>query len=122
MKKSKHIVVASNPFGYGPTGNAIPILYELVDRFQESSSTTVHFIGSGLCIELLPDIEGVVIHQIDERSVEELESFLLTLDGSVLCVAVQNRFLSVASKNAGIECYFLDLLAWFGLKFQENIW
>ncbi len=111
MKKT--IVVFSNPFGYGPTGNAIPILKSL----SALKNTEIIFAGSGLCLEILP--KEYRSHTLDERNEVEIEEYLLT-KSNVYVIGIQNRFCIRVAKKLGIPCAFLDILAWFWKEIPQD--
>ncbi len=109
------IAIFSNPFGYGPTGNAIPILRSL---FRKIKDIDIIFVGSNLCLEIISDtlVKKVVL---DERNQEEIEKFLGTLDNPHV-IGSQNRFCIKAAKKLQIPCAFLDVLAWFWEKIPPD--
>ncbi|MBP7134330.1 hypothetical protein KBA73_03875 [Patescibacteria group bacterium] len=101
------IVIFSNPFGYGPTGNAIPVIQSLL----EQTTARIVFAGSAFCAEILPvlPIERVLL---DERNEEVIERYLQTIDHPFV-VGSQNRFCIAVAKRLRIPCAFIDTLAWF---------
>ena len=106
MKKT--IVIFSNPFGYGPTGNAIPVIKSLLDR---SNGFEVVFAGSGLCMEVASGM-SIRCVRLNERDETEIEGFLKTIRCPYV-IGSQNRFCVRVAKRAGIPCAFIDTLAWF---------
>lgn len=117
---TNHIVVAANPFGFGPTGNAIPILEELSVKFLGQSNIRMYFIGSEKCQIIVPDLPGIQRVFIDERDEVKLSDFLLTLSGRVYVLGVQNRFIVAAGKSLGCKTAFLDALAWMWHEIPES--
>lgn len=111
MKKT--IIVFSNPFGYGPTGNAIPTLEEL----SKIQNVDLIFAGSGLCLEILPSKYKTVV--LNERDEDEIEKFLKTIENPYV-IGIQNRFSIKVCKRNNIPCAFLDILAWFWKKIPEE--
>ena len=113
MKKT--IVVFSNPFGYGPTGNAIPILESL---FKKTKDIDIIFAGSGLCMEIA---SGLPVKRVllDERDEEQIEVFLKSLDNPFV-IGSQNRFCIKVAKRLGIPCSFVDILAWFWKEIPQD--
>lgn len=112
MSNIKHIVVAANPFGFGPTANAIPILEELVRRFSKRTDIRVYFVGSDGCQRIVPVFQGAEKVFLNERDEDELKKFLQDLDGMVVAIGVQNRFIVAAGNAVGCKTIFLDVLAW----------
>lgn len=106
MKKS--IIVFSNPFGYGPTGVAIPIIMSLLKKAKDIE---VIFAGSGLCMEITSDIDVKKVY-LNERNEEEIIKYLRTIENPFV-IGSQNRFCIKASKKLNISCSFIDILAWF---------
>ncbi|MFH1049240.1 MAG: hypothetical protein V1732_06290 [Patescibacteria group bacterium] len=106
MKKT--IVVFSNPFGYGPTANAIPVIENLLTAVKEID---IIFAGSRLCREII-DNDQIKIVDIDERSRDQIKFFLKTLDNPHI-ISFQNRFAIKAAKALNLRSAFLDILAWF---------
>lgn len=111
MKKT--IIVFSNPFGYGPTGNAIPVL-EHLSKIQDID---LIFAGSGLCLEILPSKFKTVV--LNERNELEIEKFLAGFDNPYV-IGIQNRFSINVCKRKNIPCAFVDILAWFWKKIPEE--
>lgn len=116
---TNHIVVAANPFGFGPTGNAIPILEELSAKFLGQSDIRMYFVGSEKCQIIVPDLPGIKRVFIDERDETKLRDFLLMLSGRVYVLGVQNRFIIAAGKSLGCKTAFLDVLAWMWSEIPE---
>ncbi len=116
----KNIVVASNPFGFGPTGNAIPILKELQKRFSLKKDITVYFVGSEKCQRIVPELDSVNKILLNERDVSVIENFLKNLKGKTVVLGVQNRFIVEAGKNVGCATFFLDVLAWMWTNIPES--
>lgn len=112
MSNIKHIVVASNPFGFGPTANAIPILEELARRFSKRTDVRVYFVGSDGCQRIVPIFQGIEKVFLNERDEDELKKFLQGLDGMVVAIGVQNRFIVAVGNTIGCKTIFLDVLAW----------
>lgn len=112
MSNIKHIVVASNPFGFGPTANAIPILGELSRRFSKRTDVRVYFVGSDGCQRIIPIFQGIEKVFLNERDEDELKKFLQGLDGMVVAIGVQNRFIVAVGNAIGCKTIFLDVLAW----------
>lgn len=102
------IVVASNPFGYGPTGKAIAIIIELRKRLPD---TRIIFIGSMLCREII-HTNDIEIIDLDERNATKLEDFIKSVPDPVI-ISSQNRFIIKVAKKLNVPCAFLDGLAWF---------
>lgn len=116
MMNMKNIVVASNPFGFGPTGNAIPLLKALERRFAKCSGTSIYFIGSQDCQKIVPNIDRVKRIVLDERDVSSLSCFLSGLDGETIAIGVQNRFIIEAADGIVCRTVFVDALAWLWPK------
>lgn len=112
MNSIKNIVVASNPFGFGPTANAIPLLKALQKRFSGRNDVYIYFVGSKECQGILPEFDGIRSVVLDERDTVCLKAFLENCEGDVLAVGVQNRFIVDAGKSVGCKTIFLDVLAW----------
>jgi len=106
MKKS--IIVFSNPFGYGPTGTAIPVLISLLEKVKDAE---VIFAGSGLCMEIMSGINVKKVY-LNERDEEEIIKYLKTVENPFV-IGSQNRFCIKAAKKLNIPCSFIDILAWF---------
>lgn len=118
----KTIVVASNPFGYGPTGQAIALVNEIL-RSKKLDTFVVKFIASGLCFEIIQkefSNTRVNIINIDERNPEALSEYLSSLEGGVVCVGSQNRFIINAAKRIGLKSIFIDGLGWFWETIPES--
>jgi hypothetical protein len=115
-----HIVVAANPFGFGPTGNAIPILEELNARFFDQSDIRIYFVGSDKCQIIAPDLPGVRRVFLNERDEIALGDFLRTLSGRVFVLGVQNRFIVAVGKALGCKTAFFDVLAWMWSEIPET--
>jgi hypothetical protein len=109
----KTIIVFSNPFGYGPTGNAIPVL----ETLSKLKNVDLIFAGSGLCLEILPSKYKSFI--LNERDETEIENFLNTFENPYV-IGIQNRFSIKVCKRNNISCAFLDVLAWFWKKIPED--
>ncbi len=113
MKKT--IVIFSNPFGYGPTGNAIPVLYSLLKKVKD---TDIIFAGSDLCMEIISDVPVKKIF-VDERNEEQIEKFLETIENPYV-IASQNKFSIKVAKKLSIPCAYIDILAWFWKKIPDD--
>jgi len=113
MKKT--IVIFSNPFGYGPTGNAIPILYSLLEKIKD---VDIVFAGSNLCMEIVSDIPVKKIC-LDERNESEIENYLKTLENPYV-IASQNKFCIKVAKKLSIPCSYIDILAWFWKEIPQD--
>lgn len=109
----KNIIVFSNPFGYGPTGNTIPILESL----SKLKNVDFIFAGSGLCLEIMPSKYKTFV--LNERDEIEIEKFLKTFENPYV-IGIQNRFSMRVCKRNNISCAFLDILAWFWEKIPED--
>ena len=120
MPDSKHIVVAANPFGFGPVGNAIPILGELVLRFSHRTDVCVHFVGSEKCQGIIPDFGRVKRTYLDERDENKLVKFLQGLSGTIIVIGVQNRFIINAGIFDGCKTMFVDVLAWMWRNIPDS--
>ncbi len=106
MKKT--IVIFSNPFGYGPTGVAVPV----VEYFLHSLKIDeVIFAGSSLCLEILKGSKVNTV-EVDERNEVEIERFLKKIDNAHV-IGSQNRFSIKVAKKLSIPSAFIDVLAWF---------
>jgi hypothetical protein len=108
MKKT--IVVFSNPFGYGPTGNAIPVIKSLLEKIKKTEDIEIVFAGSGLCMEIVSDVPVKKV-LVNERDVEKVKEYLKTVENP-LVISSQNYFCARAAKELGITCAFIDILAW----------
>ncbi len=106
MKKS--IIVFSNPFGYGPTGVAIPIINSLLEKIKDAE---IIFAGSAFCLEIMSDV-SIKKELINERDCDEIEKFLGKFDNPYV-IGSQNRFCIKVAKKLQIPCAFIDILAWF---------
>jgi hypothetical protein len=104
----KNIIVFSNPFGYGPTGTALPVLISL---FRKVKDAEVIFAGSGLCMEIMLDIDVKKVY-LNERDEVEITKYLSTVENPYV-IGSQNRFCIKAAKKLNIPCAFIDILAWF---------
>jgi hypothetical protein len=104
----KNIIVFSNPFGYGPTGTAIPVMISLLKKMKDSE---IVFAGSGLCMEIMSDIDVKKVY-LNERNEEEIAEYLSTVENPYV-IGSQNRFCIKAAKKLNIPCAFIDILAWF---------
>lgn len=115
MKNTKlKILIVSNPFGYGPTGQAIKLIAELKKIFIEKQiKFKIIFAGSKLCLEIIENLKGITLMEVDERNVTSLTKLINDIKDVSLCIGVQNRFIPSASIDLGIKCYFIDGLAWF---------
>lgn len=113
MKKT--IVVFSNPFGYGPTGNAIPIIRSLLKKINY---VDIIFAGSGLCMEIISEVPIKKVY-LDERNENQIKDYLCSLDNPFV-IGSQNRFCIRAAKKLNIPCSFVDVLAWFWNKIPED--
>lgn len=118
----KTVVIASNPFGYGPTGQAIALINEML-RTKLLDSYTINFIASGLCFEIIQQEFSntrVNIINIDERDLSVLSEYISTLDGEVICVGSQNRFIVKVAKELDLKSIFIDGLGWFWDTIPES--
>ncbi len=113
MKKT--IVIFSNPFGYGPTGNAIPVLRSFLSSLN---NTELVFAGSGLCLEIVSHVSTNIIC-LDERDEVEIEKYLRSLENPYV-VGFQNRFCIRVANRIGIPCAFIDILAWFWKEIPDD--
>lgn len=104
----KNIIVFSNPFGYGPTGVAIPIITSLL---KKAKGIEVTFAGSGFCMEIMSGINVKKVY-LNERDEEEIIKYLRTIDNPFV-IGSQNRFCIKAARKLNIPCSFIDILAWF---------
>jgi hypothetical protein len=104
----KNIIVFSNPFGYGPTGTAIPVLTSLLGKVKDSE---ILFAGSGLCMEIMSGINVKKVY-LNERDEEEIIKYLRTVENPFV-IGSQNRFCIKAARKLNIPCSFIDILAWF---------
>ncbi len=113
INSSFSILIVSNPFGYGPTGQAISLIKGLQNKSNdEDFKFNIFFAGSGLCLDIIKDVDGINIIEVDERDEQSLFNVIETIPNLKLCIGIQNRFIPTASKKAGIRCYFIDGLAW----------
>src|SRR3989338_745788 len=101
------IVMFSNPFGYGPTGVAIPVLRALLRGFGRSK---IIFAGSDHCMEILTGVPVETV-LLDERDEGTIETFLRKLKNPYV-LGSQNRFCIRVAKKIGATCAFIDILAW----------
>lgn len=111
----KNIVITSNPFGYGPTGQAITFIQELLKN-ENFKNTTIYFLGSLLCREIIEkelQKTPIILVDIDERSVIDLEHYIKNIQGDIICIGFQNRFIIEVSKKMGAKSVFIDGLGWF---------
>lgn len=119
----KRVIIASNPFGYGPTGQAVALIHELLKRKSEFE---IHFIGTGLCLEIVQKEfkkEGIKVIDLNERDEGLLRQYLLSVNNeseSIICVGVQNRFIPKIAKELGIPSIFIDGLGWFWNHVPES--
>ncbi len=115
MQMKKTIVVFSNPFGYGPTGNVIPIIENLLSAIK---GIDIIFAGSRLCREII-DNGQIKIMDIDERNENQIKAFLKTVDNPYI-FSSQNRFAIKAAKALNMRSAFLDILAWFWKEIPQE--
>lgn len=108
-------MVFSNPFGYGPTGNIVPVIDSLLNSAKE---VNVFFAGSRLCREIINNGRIRVI-DIDERNEGEIRKFLGTIKDPHI-ISSQNRFAIRVAKGLGKRCAFLDTLAWFWKEIPQD--
>ncbi|MEK7104372.1 MAG: hypothetical protein AAB842_03165 [Patescibacteria group bacterium] len=108
MKKT--IVVFSNPFGYGPTGIALPVLKSFLNKLG-ALGVNIIFAGSDLCMEIASEMPIQFIH-LDDRNEVEIEKCLKEIECPHV-IGSQNRFCIKVAKRMNIPCAFIDVLAWF---------
>ena len=111
----KNIVITSNPFGYGPTGQAITLIQELLKN-ENFKSARIYFLGSSLCREIIEkelQESSIIISDINERNTTDLEHYINNIQGDIICIGFQNRFIIEVSKKLGIKSIFIDGLGWF---------
>jgi hypothetical protein len=113
MKKT--IIIFSNPFGYGPTGNAIPILYSLLEK---TKNIDIVFAGSGLCMEIVSNVSVKKVY-LNERNESEIENYLKTIENPYV-IASQNKFCIKIAKKLSIPCSYIDVLAWFWKEIPQD--
>lgn len=116
LKKQKNILVVSNPFGYGPTGQAIAI----IEEFKKREFKRVHLIFAlSKFEEEIIDKKDIGCVRVDTRSAQSLKEILVKTKCTYV-FSSQNRFAIHAAKELGLTCAFLDGLSWFWNNFPED--
>lgn len=112
------IVITSNPFGYGPTGQAIVLIKELLKN-KNINPSNIHFIGSDLCREIIEKelvCSKITICDLNERNVLEIKNYLQNFESDTVCIGFQNRFIIEVANKLKIKNIFIDGLGWFWKK------
>lgn len=105
----KTILVVSNPFGYGPTGQAIAVARRLANL--KLTNTRIIIAGNDFEKEIVKEV-GLEYCLADTRDDGVLTNLMKELKCDYI-FSSQNRFAILAAKRLGIVNAFLDGLSWF---------
>ncbi len=112
----RNILIFSNPFGYGPTGKAICIAKEFINRFPNSN---IIFVSSSFAVDIIPS--EINTFNLNERNEIQLFDYLKKFDkNDTFIFSSQNRFPIKVAKTLNIKNAFLDGLAWFWHVIPED--
>jgi hypothetical protein len=67
----KEIIFISNPFGYGPTGKLLSVMYKAMNNWD----CDFYVIGNDLCTEIIGKSDKFKIIELDQRNVDELKKW-----------------------------------------------
>lgn len=108
-KKHDAVIFIANPFGFGPSANAIAMIEEL----SKIWNGTIVYGASRMCRELLPKtlFRKIVLYDLDERNSGDLESLFKKYKNPLVVISM-NRIAIKTAKAMGLTSIFVDSLAW----------
>lgn len=115
--KQQTVIFISNPFGYGPTGEAIALMEELLKVYFGK----VVYGASKKCLEILPEQlkSKIDIEVVNERNENSLSRFYKKYQDPLVVVYL-NKIAINTAKNLHLKVLFVDSLSWMWKKIPKD--
>lgn len=110
----KEIIFISNPFGYGPTGKLLSVMYKAMNTWD----CDFYVVGNDLCTEIVNKSEKFKIIKLDQRNVDELKKCLKNFKNPFI-ISSLNQFALMVANDLKIPNSFIDGLVWLWDKIPD---